>query len=847
MAVPALAPLLNGDVSNDVREQAAFYDAMLQLRDQVFAGTHPRLKLPPNLIPASGDATTALNASFSSAFQNAHSATDAAALAKKLFSPHQTQADQRLASLKPSSSGIDPILLEKSPDLIRAELQLKRQRVERMLKDQVDASRQSSRGDEGRMNENATPLDVSAILAKAQEMVKHVSGLQSATDRPKSTSDSIDENSYYSSLDNSWSTDESAGADDSAKADAGIAHPAAGTIVPLPHDAPQPPLTERQTTVEAADEYSPPEDDEEVEAYEPPDDMLEEGEMEESDYSPPPPDAAAPSGPAGTRVDQGYVTDTGPAYGSGAPTMSQREAQRQMAARAQAPISPDVRIVRNHIQSPLAPQPARVSPLAMNKVPPMEQGQFGNHIQQEQVQSNQQVPRNIGGRKRKNQRSPPNAAPQKSVEDRRDYNNHNARPSKRKREEQQNEKGGRRASGKRIARSPPPKSPEPYIKEEPMSPPPFASFSDPQPPRQRALRPLPDDVEVVSPHAAVARSGYYSDRVPVRYADEPISPVAARVPSRAAYRRAEEPDLRRVASLQYARRPYSPGPSSAVYAEPELRSVRASSHAYPPLARREGSLRPVDPRYARIEGSQSPPPPEAQFIRAYSPAPMAPPPPPRQIVVDQYGRKYYAVPEEIDYRPIAAPPLRRVNDELAYERAASRQPSIRAPPRAVRQYEDDEPMSMAPPPRRYIEDPEVEMIDQAPPSRQRGYSLRPIDTGPVRDEQLRPVSRFEEMPPPSGRAYSVRPQTSSRRAVESEYAPRQQSMQPRDELVRRVGEVPHPRYREVSYVPVEQPTYRYPPQPQQMRYLEDPELAEPLEEMPQDMYPGNARHVSYRY
>lgn len=354
------------------------------------------------------------------------------------------------------------------------------------------------------------------------------------------------------------------------------------------------------------------------------------------------------------------------------------------------------------------------------------------------------------------------------------------------------------------------RSPEPYIKEEPQSPPPFA---EPQPSKRRALQPLPTDAAVLSPRGPV----YY------REYDEPTSPTVIHTPQMRA--QPQEQDLRRVASLQYARRPYSPGGSGGeIYAAPpEYRPSRAASHAFADRPEipvfREASRASMAPRYVR-ERSRSP---------IYEPMH-----PPRRIVVDQYGNKYYAAP--VDVRESAAPPSRRIEVDPYYERASTREPAIRVPARAEI-YEDEIGQRMPPPPpRRYMEAAEPELIE-ARPYRQREASRRPIEVEYRPQEVLerRPVPQFEEMGPPQympSRAYSVRPEV-VRREIPEGYV-RHESIQPGS-----VRASAQPRYREVSLAHQE-PSERYAmAPPQSRRYVE--------EDMVPEFHSAVPRHVSYRY
>lgn len=398
-------------------------------------------------------------------------------------------------------------------------------------------------------------------------------------------------------------------------------------------------------------------------------------------------------------------------------------------------------------------------------------------------------------------------------------------PRKRRREEKRDERRRQQQANKRLVRSP-----EPYIKEEPQSPPPFTAFADSQPSKRRALQ-SSHEVEIVSaPEGARMQPVYYRDQEPssrpYREYDEPSSPTVIHAPQRRGQR--DDQDLRRVASVQYARRPYSPATGGDVFAAPAPRPTRAVSHAFVDRSEqpiyRETSTRPsAAPRFVR-ERSRSPV--QEYLPRQQSPMPMAPPP--RRIVVDQYGNKYYAAP--VNARESMAPPSRRVEVDPYYERAVTREPTMRVPARAEI-YEDEPVQMMPPPPRRYMEAAEPELIE-SPLYRQRAVSRRPADI------EYRTVPHYEEMGPPreylASRAYSMRPEV-VRQEVPAGYA-RHESVQP----VR----VSQPRYREVSIVQQEPfDDRRYvSAAPQGRRYVEEGAV-----EMAPDPYAAQPQRTYTRY
>ncbi|KAF1968099.1 hypothetical protein BU23DRAFT_558792 [Bimuria novae-zelandiae CBS 107.79] len=728
MATGATLPLANRTsvVPAEEQREAEFLAKLLHIRDEVFVGKHPRIRLPPKVLeqvaprppqtaPAARPTTNGTPNGVSNQQLFPHRSENTL---PRFPSPNEFATSSRPSLAKSASSGIDPVLLTKSDHLIRAETQLKRQQLERTLKDQWDKR--------GRANdEEREVLDVDDLLAQAHRLVPPISGLRP----PAAESDAGEsfDNSYYSSKADSWSSDEAdrvpitnADATGSLTQQGKRATNSAQQVVkasqPGPANAP---------VIDLDDEpYEP--DDDILEIYEPEAAGVHE-DLDESDYSPPPADA----GPSEPRRTNGR-------YNNGAVNGSSRR------------------------QSPTGP------------VPPIQNGR------------------------------------------------------KRKREWKKNNTTKRAAP-----------SPEPYIKEEPQSPPPFAQYSDPPSSKRRALQPPPNGLEV----AERAQPIYYRDQELARSArtyDEPLSPSIARPSQRRLDR--DDQDLRRVASVQYARRPYSPT-NNDMYAAPSSRQVRAASYVFterplePPVYR-EASVRPsAAPRYV-------PEHPQVDYLeRAQSPvtSPMTMAPPPRRIVVDQYGNKYYAAP--VDARESVAPPSRRVEADPYYERAMTREPTLRAPARAEL-YEEDGVQMMPPPPRRYMAASEADVVDSR--AYRREVSRRPVESerGPYEVIERRPIAQYEEMGPPReylpSRAYSVRPEI-IRREVPEGYA-RHESLQPGH--VRAAA----PRLREVSVIHHEpSDDRRYAFATPQRRYVDEGGLDRPAEVV-QERYATEApRRPTYRY
>ncbi|KAK7180479.1 hypothetical protein DPSP01_009983 [Paraphaeosphaeria sporulosa] len=730
MSTSTAPPLVNGTsvVPPEDWREAEFLQKLLHIRDEVFAGKHPRIRLPPRVLEqvAPRPPQTAPTARLTI------NGTPNGTSNQQMFPPRpETSLSQipapnefvspvahtsRPFSAKSASSGIDPVLLTKSDHLIRAELQLKRQQLERALKDQVDKR--------GRANdEEREVLDVDDLLAQAHRLVKPISGLRPPT--ADSDGESFD-NSYYSSKADSWSSDEiernhnsnTDVAESLTQQGKRATNEVQQVVAPFQSGPASPPV------IDLDDEPYEPGDDI-LEIYEPEDAGANE-DLEESDYSPPPADA----GPSEPRRQHGRY--------NGANGSSRR-------------------------QSPKGP------------VPPIQ----------------------------------------------------NSR--KRKREWK---KGNNSSNNKQRAAQ----SPEPYIKEEPQSPPTFTAYSDPPSSKRRALQPLPQEVEVVDRVQPV----YYRDPEPAarptRRYEEPLSPSIARLPQRR-----DDQDLRRVASVQYARRPYSPT-STDLYAAPSPRQSRAASNVYAERAieqpvYREASIRPsAAPRYIPDH------PQEMEYLpRAQSPDNMPMAPPRRSIVVDQYGNQYYAAP--VETRASVAPSARRIEMDPYYERAMTREPVLRVPAR-TELYEEGDVQRMPPPPRRYADVSETELVDSRAYRREASHRPLEVEYRPHELMERRPTAQYEEMGPPReylpSRAYSVRPEV-IRREVPEGYV-RHESVQPGH--VR----VAAPRLRELSVIrhePSDDRQYAF--ATPQRRYADESGLERPVEVV-QERYATEApRRPTYRY
>ena len=231
-----------------------------------------------------------------------------------------------------SASEFNPVLLTKSDDLLRAEVALQRQRLEKVLRDQFEQKRLDSRKKPAPA-EAKPDFDAAALLAKAVESTKSMAA------KDDSASDSFDENSFYSSRAPDSTPERGAPSpsqadEDEVAADATSGHRVQSAVMGAP------------LNVNLDDDgYVPPEPaNVEMSGI---DDDEEEGE-----YSPPE-----------ALEQENAVFDAGPS------NMQDGRDPRGRPLRRYSEVDEgnNMRIVRNHITTLAAPQPSRVSPLTFAK------------------------------------------------------------------------------------------------------------------------------------------------------------------------------------------------------------------------------------------------------------------------------------------------------------------------------------------------------------------------------------------------------------------------------------------------------------------------------------------------
>ena len=853
----SLMASLTSDEIREIRE----YEKLLRFRDEVVAGSHPRIKpthLPgkaaqsPNPPPAPAAAAAAASSTVPAPPQPvaAKSAVNNNRPVIDTFQSHQ--ANQQMAQVnaasslpglrmpsgvssggRPPNTEINPVLLEKSDDLIKAEIQLQRQRLERSLKDQLEQRRGANKA-----SEQLAELNVADIMAKALSLTLATPPVQSTDDTAangSASSDSFDDNTFYSSrhdtpesnmasrLPNESEDEEMReGSPYEPELDMEpVARPAALPAQSTPRDAPS--QHQQQPNALASVQGTA------IPGVSVPGLSIGIAGSTSGTYNQPqvPEASGALQSTSGRRPEESGNTGNG--QSSGAQDLGRVNERLLNQALARVP-SPRV---YGHDLSPLAPQPTHVFPSAITRQPQLAAA--------ESSRGPQAPPAQVAAlRKQPSTGSSPESSPQ----------------GNRAAEKKKNKKKKRKAD--RLAAEPAAASP--YIKPEPRSPSPMTpQYARPHK-RQRQSQQQPleiDDDEPRYEQPIRVEEGYQeryqprvvrqervvgyerADEYHLRHGDEPVLVTSPR------YERVYYDDYRVPPPSGYATRP-----ESAQYVSREVRAVRPASRViegayedggatYYREAARAPSRMSVRPA-AYPDRSQSP------IMYERPPTAMPPPKPPhRRIIVDEFGREYLepirsatVIREEVvsdpraPYERVLAPraPSRVLDDDAVLYRPAS--PVYAAPRRVVTQpeYAYREPGApssnnpMAPPP------PGGEYLPSRP-QLPREYLTRASTVRPAQPSQMEPPARYdaasgyaiEERPPPRDyyRAASARPAADGglatryeipvayeRRVISGpgsgqeelvrEYPPQQQQQQPlRSASVRPVESAPPARYGEL--------------------------------------------------
>lgn len=883
-------------------EELVEYEKLIKLRNDVFANKNSLPKLPRQSgvgNPLSGSGPLPLPPVSSSQMTNgihppSRTSTAVSSQAanlhatKPLSNPLQPRSpsNQKVPTPAPGSSGIDPIFLTKSDVLVRAEIQQKRQRIERALEEQIHQRKKQKMFDQ----EAFPDFNATEVLKKAQERVKPTKMHEtSRANGAASSSDSFDDKTLYSSQVESTTTEE---ADEShkwrprricnfflkgehcrygdactfshdpklkQKLEADGSHAVnldsvnadgqtsprpekfsahASTNRPIPH----PPIKE-STAVASMSQRKMQERIAQLEAELANRSKNEQQALsnatvrqhakemnesqEDSAYSPPGPDEFGRDVGLREVETRQPATKRRPPPGQFQPPAREFDVRN---GRSPSPLPNNVRVVRNHIMSPVAPQPSRVSPLAVAKVPQVSQVQRSHgenrrlsRASNTEITSTGQSPKaslqSLSSKKRRRGVDP-------------QENTRNVVP--------------RRELG----------SPAVRIKDEPISPPPLGDAVEIRQirPRQEAPRQL--YVDAAAPQYRDHEPIIYQPRVGERPAhiqpsDDrgPLTPLARRVVSRNGqrYMPNEEQDLRRVVSARQVRAPMSPAAHPVQYSAPHPRTTRPASQvnisptAQPVHQQYRASVQPGSTMYISHDRSPSPPSRRLQ-ASPFGRNPIAMAPPPRRIMIDQWGRECIEVPVNAGRQVSVAPLASRSEYDPRYEQSAPR--SVR-PPQLVSVDDEGQYVRRIPSPsaQPFFEYPlhrntqVVETNSRSMPYAD-SYVARNESTHPVEYPEARLAARYADAPEPREgmmRMQSARP-VERQYEVPREDVRRMQSVRPQQPRIVQLGERSEARpqvsrqasvfaddgpMRPVSYAVEERPRYQYATLGQDRGYVEE--------------------------
>ncbi|KAI1003619.1 hypothetical protein K3495_g4587 [Podosphaera aphanis] len=688
------------------------YERIVQFCDSVLAGSHPRVKIPvqlskPSTLPNSSSSNeTSSPANTKTPTKSLTSANTGETMSFNRAPNAQCNTSSRLAIS--TKSKINPVLLEKSEDLIKAELNLHRQRLERAIKEQVEHQRVSTKT-LLRTSESLPNFDVSEVLSKAHAIVQP----SPAEDEPSagahsSGSDSFDDNTFYSSQ---CDTPEPSSLPQDQKTlvyrynqNASVAKQYSEHSPKASHGV-TPPDSSQLDKVNISAQDSDP--DTTLKSY---------STAKKKQYEVGPSDSSIPEETHRqenfSKITRQHSTDLKAApknYESNTSINSFANPMPSNKHNSTQDKPSGSRTATNHnIKSPLVvSQSNQVSPSTTSRgaIPPRP------------AAGDEGQPAQISALRQEHRISSTDSSPIGKDNERREI--------KIKRNTKDDSA-----------------SDSPYIKPEPQSPSPLLSMARP-PKRQRAF----DDREAGPEHSAQERltdshreawRPYERDRqfVPLDYQPR--------------HRRPEGDEIcRRYSNEDFVRFPRSPGLASS-YRAGEIRS-RASSIVM--------GRRPLeDGRFYKEPMTRASAYPEADRNRSRSPLRenviMGPPRQPVRVIIDERGRQPYNY-SPTSRHPSVVPMIRYREDELMYERLPTRTVSGRLPTKI---YDEEDicsrrgsPALMAP--RRTVTQPEYFPVPINPRVyREREYSARPSGINSYNDNfvsyrvapENRQISHYED-------------------------------------------------------------------------------------------------------
>lgn len=882
------------------------YQKIIEFRDSILAGKHPRIKVPASAQGRSSVITTTQPNASSTVEGPAPSAPSVPSLSSisgvneyqkgnmQSFKTNSQQPAVAVGAGKPSSSAtpgtprafgpgkteINPVLLEKSDDLIKAETQLQRQRLEKSLKDQIEERKVAMKA-ALQQPEPLQDLDLSDILAKALTLVQATSApipsnaniASNATD----SGDSFDDNTFYSSQHDTPELSASPRAqnapqDVQMQQRAPDSPPQNDAYSPTLHFNPPPLPISTVPLQQAHVGHSAP---------------LVPGASSAGRYprsngvlaSNPPKQTTTPqipymgfdpnqtqfrrlrdnieaqvisSGESGAASRSGDSGNTD----SDQPTDSNRMQNLYQPSHNTSLRIREPPVVRAHDLSPYAPQPAHVSPLAIAHQP---------SIAQPDISILQAAPAPVAALRQQQANTSPESSPQGD------------KGSKKRNKKKQKRKGDNRTHTA-------PTSPE--IKPEPRSPSPLSAPQFARPPKrqrplQRQAEELLYDEPIIERSVSRVQREYHApvsmqeERLPYGWerAEEPyprqlrysVAPTAQR-PEHIVY---EDRRPERIvyeergpggAPVQYVRRIQSPPGFTIPYGGSEERPMRSASYSVAQPIYRETSAYPRDGRvsvrpYPGRGRSRSP-------VMTERRSPLMGPPvtPPTRILVDEYGRQYIEpLRPATTARPVM-PGNGPEDPEIIYERApvraTSRMPGVDTFEQDGVIYRRASPMVS----RRVVTQPDYHSAEHRG-YRERDYPLQPAREPPREYVQFRGATdrripeditreylprsasvRPAETIPYHGRLQSTRPEVPPRQYAASVHPETRREAVPPvipEYSVRPVeAGLPRP---EFGVRPVERFYERPLPRDDEVNYIERPRAAEP-----EVIYADDPRGPMYR-
>lgn len=718
VAMSSMAPVtvIPAALTEEEKHQIGECERILRFRDEVLSGAHPRIKVPGHLFSSkqsSGShspvsSSTAAPAGPSWSVDNAPKgpkslSRKARAKAKKAAQPlpatngpqvatnlrsFNANAQQSAAATNPmsamnfdpslgissnisaiptgpkaqrlgdtsSNAQFDPVLLTKSEDLIKAELHLQRQRLERAAADQLQQIRAATKASHA--TEPEPELDLAEVLIKALQRVQSSAPQQTYSNLAANASDAerdsgSDNDTFYSSKHDTPESHLTHRIPEPDDVEVEVVAESAQAGDESPYEPPmdmeaspvpgQPPVVASPYTVAHVDttQHQQPRDGRALAANPYQRNMIttyagdEAGMAQRAVGVPMEIISSQDSEEATSSKDSGVAGRAQPSDRQRLQSVTQQLFEQGFRGR-QAPI------LRAHNLSPIHPQPqAHVSPLAIAHEP---------SVAHQDAPLAQATPAQVAIlRNDRSNGSSPDSSPQNKP----------------------NRKGKNKKKRKadRIAAN---HAASPYIKPEPRSPSPLTAPQFPRPnkrmrqgqaPEQEQGHHEPRTEEIVeSAHPSSYPPRFYRDDRGPNYGSplgqhvrqDPRPVVLAEAPRFASEYR---DDSRPIETIRYVRRA-SPGAHPYPYAPSEMRTLRSVSRAgvdgpHPAYDAREPPRAVIRPA-SDLGRSRSP-----IVIEERPPSAMAPPPlPAPRVVVDEYGREYIDPnprPEPVFIRRSVAP------------------------------------------------------------------------------------------------------------------------------------------------------------------------------------------------